>query len=137
MNRKSFSAVLLFVLALLSGAALGAKTFPLTSSQAVPAAAGKIEVKKDKNGNNEVTIKTEHLAQPGMLTPPASTYVIWFQEQNGEPMNQGNLKVGKSLKSEFKATTHFANFDVSVTAEGDPMTKSPSGQVVLRAKVQQ
>jgi hypothetical protein len=137
MNRKSFSAVLLFVLALLGGAALGAKTFPLTSSQAVPAAAGKIEVKKDKNGNNEVTIKTEHLAQPGMLTPPASTYVIWFQEQNGEPMNQGNLKVGKSLKSEFKATTHFANFDVSVTAEGDPMTKSPSGQVVLSAKVQQ
>jgi hypothetical protein len=137
MNRKSFSAVLLFVLALLSSAALAAKTFPLTSSQAVPGAAGKVEVKKDKNDNNEVTINTEHLAQPGMLTPPASTYVIWFQEQNGEPMNQGDLKVGKSLKSEFKATTHFTNFDVFVTAEGDPMTKSPSGQVVLRAKVQQ
>jgi hypothetical protein len=137
MKRKSFSAVLLFGLALLSAAALGAKTFPLTSSQAEPAAAGKVEVKKDKNGNNEVTIKTEHLALPGMLTPPASTYVIWFREQNGEPMNQGNLKVGKSLKSEFKATTHFENFDVSVTAEGDPMTKSPSGQVVLNAKVQQ
>jgi hypothetical protein len=137
MNRKSFSAILLCVLALLSGGALAAKTFPLTSSQAVPAAAGKVEVKKDKNGNNEVTIKTEHLAQPGMLTPPASTYVIWFQEQNGDPMNQGNLKVGKSLKSEFKSTTHFANFEVTVTAEGDPTTKSPSGQVVLRAKVQQ
>ena len=107
MTRKSFSAVLLFVLELSSEAALGAKTFPLTSSQAVPAAAGNVEVKKDKNGNNEVTIKTEHLAQPGMLTLPASTYVIWFQERNGEPINQGNLKVGKSLKSEFKATTHF------------------------------
>jgi hypothetical protein len=137
MNRKLFTAVLLVVLALLSGVALGAKTFPLTSSQAVPAASGKVEVKKDKNGNNEVTIKTEHLAQPGMLTPPASTYVIWFQEQSGEPMNQGDLKVGKSLKSEFKATTHFENFDVLVTAEGDPMTKSPAGQVVLRAKIQQ
>jgi hypothetical protein len=137
MNLKSFSAVLLFVLALLSGAALGAKTFPLTSSQAVPAASGKVDVKKDKNGNRGVTIKTEHLAQPGMLTPPASTYVIWFQEQNGEPMNQGELKVEKSLKSEFKATTHFENFDVFVTAEGDPRTKSPSGQVVLKTKVQQ
>ena len=115
----------------------GPKTFPLTSSQAVPAASGKVDVKKDKNGNREVTIKTEHLAQPGMLTPPASTYVIWFQEQNGEPMNQGELKVEKSLKSEFKATTHFENFDVFVTSEGDPRTKSPSGQVVLRTKVQQ
>jgi len=136
MNRKSFSAVVVFLL-LPSGAALQAKTYPLTSSQAVPAASGKVEVKKDKNGNNEVTINTEHLAQPGMLTPPASTYVIWFQEQNGEPMNQGNLKVEKSLRSEFKATTHLANFDILVTAEGDPMTKIPSGQVVLKAKVQQ
>ena len=137
MKRRSYIGGLLFVLTLLSGAALAARTFPLTSSQAVPGAAGKVEVKKDKNGNNEVTIKAEHLAQPGMLTPPASTYVVWFQERDGEPMNQGNIKVGKSLKCEFKATTHFANFDVTVTAEGDPMTKSPSGQVVLSAKVQQ
>jgi len=129
--------MLLVVLALVSGAALEAKTFPLTSSSAVPAASGNVDIRKDKNGNNEVTIKTEHLAQPGMLTPPASTYVIWFQEQSGEPTNQGDLKVGKSLKSEFKATTHLANFEILVTAEGDPMTKNPSGQVVLRAKVQQ
>jgi len=137
MNRKSFSAAVLVVLGVLGGTALAAKTFPLTSSPAVPAASGNVAVKKDKNGNNEVTIKTEHLAQPGMLTPPASTYVVWFQEQSGEPMNQGDLKVGKSLKSGFKATTHFAKFEVLVTAKGDPAVKNPSGQVVLRAKVQQ
>jgi len=119
MKRNSISAVLLFVLVLFTGLELAAKTFPLTSSPAVPAAAGTVEVKKDKNGNKEVTLKTEHLAQPGMLTPPATSYVVWFRQQDGEPINQGSLVVGKSLKSEFKATTHFTNFDVTVTAENE------------------
>jgi hypothetical protein len=137
MKSKWFSAVLFFATALLSVGALGAKTFPLTSSQAVPAAAGKVEVKKDKNGNNELTIKAEHLAKPDRLTPPATTYIVWFQEHNGEPMSQGDLKVTKDLTGEFKATTRLSNFDVFITAEGDPTTKNPSGQVVLRAMVQE
>ena len=115
---------------------MSAKTYPLTSESGTPAAAGKIDVDKDKNGNVEVTIKTQHLAKPGMLTPPATAYVVWFQEQSSEPANQGQLTVPSSLKSEFKTTTQYKNFDVFITAEGDPMTKSPSGQVVLRAKVQ-
>ena len=137
MKSKWFSVTIVFVVALLSVEALGAKTFPLTSSPTVPAASGKVEVKKDKNGNNELTIKAEHLAQPGRLTPPATTYVVWFQERNGDPMSQGELRVRKDLGGEFKATTHLSNFDVLITAEGDPTTKSPSGQVVLTAKVQE
>jgi uncharacterized protein YegP (UPF0339 family) len=137
MKSKWFPAVLLFVVPLLGVGTLGAKTFPLTSSEAVPAAAGKVEVKKDKNGNNELTIKAEHLAQPGRLTPPATTYVVWFQEHNGEPMSQGELRVSKDLTGEFRATTHLSNFDVLITAEGDPTAKNPSGRIVLRTNVQE
>ena len=135
MKLKLFLTLLLFA-ALLSGTAVVAKTYQLTSSSTSPAAAGKVDVHKDKNGNTEVTIKTEHLAQPGMLTPAASAYVVWFQEQGEEAMNQGQLKVEKSLKSEFKTTTRLQNFDLFVTAENDPLTKNPGGETVLKAKIQ-
>jgi hypothetical protein len=118
------------------GVALQAKTFPLTSSPTTPAASGKVEVKKDKNGNTTVEIFTEHLAQPGMLTPSATNYVVWFREEGGEPMNQGQLKVNKDLKAEFKTTTHNQNFEIFITAESDPLVKLPSGDGVLKAKVQ-
>jgi hypothetical protein len=124
------------VLVLITAGTLAAKTFPLTSSPIAPAAAGKVNIHKDKNGNTEVTIKTEHLAKPGMLTPPATTYVVWFQETNGEYTNQGQLKVEKSLKSDFKTTTNLQNFGLIVTAENDPLVKHPSGEPILQAKVQ-
>jgi len=136
MNRKLLFTSVILVLVLLCGIALQAKTFPLTSSPTTPAASGKVDVKKDKNGNTTVTIHTEHLAKPGMLTPPATNYVVWFREESGEPMNQGQLKVGKSLRGEFKTTTRFQNFEVFVTAESDPLVKIPSGDSVLRTKVQ-
>jgi len=127
----AFSIITLFVTTSLS-----AKSFPLAAGPSNPAATGKVEIGKDKNGNVEVTIKTEHLAKPAMLTPPANTYVVWFQEPNGEPINQGQLQVDKNLKGEFKTTTHLQNFEVFVTAETDPNTKVPSSQVVLKANVQ-
>jgi hypothetical protein len=136
MNWKPFSVLGLLILATLVGTAMSAKTYPLASEPGTPAASGKVDVGKDKSGNVEVTIRTEHLAKPGMLTPPATAYVIWFQEQASDPANQGQLMVANSLKSEFKTTTQFKNFDIFITAEGDPMTKVPSGQVVLRTKVQ-
>jgi hypothetical protein len=137
MNRKMIVIFLSLVFAMVSGILAEAKTFPLTSSPSNPAASGKVDVKKDKNGNTGVTIKTEHLAKPGMLTPPASKYVIWFQERDQDPANQGELKVENSLKADFKTTTHLQNFDVFITAESDPLTKSPVGPTVLKTKVQE
>ena len=137
MNRKMIVIFLSLVFAMVSGILAEAKTFPLTSSPSNPAASGKVDVKKDKNGNTGVTIKTEHLAKPGMLTPPASKYVIWFKERDQDPANQGELKVENSLKAEFKTTTHLQNFDVFITAESDPLTKSPVGPTVLKTKVQE
>lgn len=134
MNRKLILAV--SILSLFVGTSLSAKSFPLTAGQSNPAATGKVETGRDKNGNIEITIKTEHLAKPGMLTPAATTYVVWFREPGGEPTNQGQYKVEKSLKGEFKTTTRFQNFEVFITAETDPSTKIPSEQVVLKTNVQ-
>jgi hypothetical protein len=137
MYRKSIAVSLVIMAFVLSGSELLAKTYLLTSSSETPAASGKVEVKKDKNGNTDVTIKVDHLAPPGLLTPSASVYVVWFQDQTSAPESQGQLKVEKSLKGEFKATTQAKRFDVLVTAENDPMAKIPSGQIVLRGTVQE
>jgi FlaG/FlaF family flagellin (archaellin) len=131
-----FYAVALTLSGLICAGTIAARTFPLASSPSNPAASGKVEVKKDKNGNTEVEIKTEHLAKPGMLTPPASGYVVWFQEAGSDAANQGQLRVDKDLKSEFKTATHMQNFELFITAENDPLIKVPSGETVLKTKVQ-
>ena len=136
MKSKLSAMPLLLAFVLLAGAFAYGKSFPLTASPAVPAAGGNVEVKKDKNNNTEVIVKAEHLAEPGMLSPAASRYVVWFQAQGEEPRNEGQLKVGKDLKGDFKTTTKFQNFDVFITAESDPLAKSPMGQTMLKATVQ-
>ena len=113
-----------------------AKKYPLTADKSVPAARGQVDVGRDKNGNTKVELEVEHLAGPENLTPPRTTYVVWFQESGAEPLNQGALKPNKSLKATFKSITPLKNFAVFVTAEADPNTKSPSGSEVLRASVQ-
>jgi hypothetical protein len=134
MNRNLLLGALL--LTLLVGATSWAKSYPMIAGKAAPAATGKVTVGKEKNGNMQVTVKTEHLAKPGKLTPPAHAYVVWFQEQGSEPINQGQLKVSHKRKGKFKITTRYQNFDLFITAETDPMTKVPSGQTVLTSKVQ-
>ena len=71
------------------------------------------------------------------LTPPANSYVVWFQQQDSPAQNQGELKIGNDLTGELKSTTTLNNFNVFVTGETDSQAKSPSNQLVLQATVQQ
>ncbi|MGB2888473.1 MAG: anti-sigma factor [Candidatus Acidiferrales bacterium] len=133
----SFSLSLLVAAALFMATAVWARKYTLTASKTVPAAKGEIETHRDKNGNTQVDLKVENLAKPSNLSPPGTTYIVWFQQQGSEPQSQGELKVGDNLKGEFKTTTRLQNFEVLVTAESDPQVKTPSGEVVLRATVQE
>ena len=113
-----------------------AKKFPLTAAASVPAARGQVDIGRDKNGNTTVELKVEHLATPENLTPPRTAYVVWFQERGGEPLNQGVLKPNKDLKADFRSVTPLKMFDVFVTGESDPNTKSPGDPEVMRASIQ-
>ena len=113
-----------------------AKKFPLTAAASIPAARGQVDVGHDKNGNTKVEVKVEHLATPENLTPPRTAYVVWFKERDAEPLNQGLLKPGKDLKATFRSVTPLKTFDVVITAESDPNTKSPAGSEIMRASVQ-
>jgi hypothetical protein len=138
MNRKLFYRFALLCGAVLAVATVGwAKNYHMTAAKTVPAAAGEVNVAKEKDGNIRVDVKVKHLAKPGNLTPPANTYVVWLQQEGSQPQSQGELKVEDDLDGELKTTTPLKNFNVFITAETDSQTKTPSDQVVLRATVQQ
>jgi hypothetical protein len=128
--------VMFIALALLCPIAQAAKKYPMTASSTVPAARGQVEIDKDKNGNIRVNMSVEHLASPQNLTPPAAVYVVWLQEQGGDPQNQGQLKVDKNLKASFETVTPAKSFDLFVTGERDYGAKAPTGPDILRTAIQ-
>jgi len=128
------------IIFLLAGVALtpaSGKKYPLTASTAVPAARGKVEIRKNANGNTTVRIEAEHLAAPDKLSPPGTDYIVWFQEKGAEPQTQGRFRVDKNLKGSFETSTPLRNFDIFVTAESNASTKQPAGPEVFRTTVQQ
>jgi len=112
-----------------------AKKFPFTASSIVPAAKGSVEVGKDRNGNTEVELKVEHLANPTGLSPSQANYIVWLQEKGSGPENQGELKVNGKLQGSFRTVTPRKNFELFVTGENDGTVKMPSGPEVLRTSV--
>jgi len=125
-----------FVITLLMGilpCALLAKSYKLQQSTIVPGATGEVKTGKDKNGNTKFSVQVKHLANPGSLTPPKSTYVVWIQQAGAAPESQGVLKVSKNLEGKFETSTSDKHFDLWITAESDATVKTPSGPEVLRA----
>lgn len=112
-----------------------AHKYRAVGTKIVPAASGTVDTNTDKNGNVTLDLKVANLAKPGTLTPSASAYVVWFEEQDSPARNEGQLLVGDNLKGEFKGTTPYHNFDMFVTAESDAQTKTPSDRTVLRTKI--
>jgi len=114
-----------------------AKNYHMSATKIVPGAAAEVNVEKERNGNVQVEVSVKHLAKPGLLTPPANSYVVWIQQQGSPAQNQGELRIGNDLKGELKSTTTLNNFNVFITGETDAQAKTPSDQLVLHAIVQQ
>lgn len=136
---KMYSTSLFAALALvlMGVAGCGGHTYHLNPAMSVPAATGTIQVGHDKNGNTTLDLKVKHLAKPGNLTPPATTYVVWIQRPGVSAENQGQLQVNDNLEGEFKTTLPYHNFQIFITAENNPHATSPSGQEVLRQDITQ
>lgn len=132
LKRYLFPATLLLLLTSFAFA----RDIRLTASPKVPAAEGKVSLDKDSNGNLKIKVETNHLAKPANLSPSATTYVVWVQSRDGQPENQGQLKVDNDLKGKFETTSRYQAFDIFVTAEDSPSATTPSGTEVLRGTVQ-
>lgn len=112
----------------------GWKDYHMTNAPNVPAARGQLDVKVDKNnGNTDLKLKVENLADPARLTPPANVYVVWVQAPDGQPHKQGVIRVNKNFTGEMDATTTVRDGEVYVTPEASESVNEPSQMQVLHA----
>ena len=85
-------------------AAFAAKKFPLAAAS-IPAAKRSVEIGHDRNGNTEIKVTVEHLANPTSLSPSQANYVVWLQDENSGPENRGELRVNGKLEGTFQTVT--------------------------------
>lgn len=115
--------------------------YVMKASDSLPAARGNASVMTTDDGNTQVDVKVEHLAEPAKITPDATVFVLWVQnrllgEGNAQPQNLGALRVGDDLTGKITAVTPLRDFDLYITAEPSSQVVAPSGEALLRADVQ-
>jgi len=111
------------------------QTWTMNTAESVPAAAGKVKVAEEKDGNTKVKVEVEHLAAADTVNEKASTYVVWLKPDSGTAQNVGALIVDKDLKGKLETKTAFKDFQVFVTAEKDANVTSPSQTTIMATKV--
>ncbi|MGI8950513.1 MAG: hypothetical protein ACR2FN_02900 [Chitinophagaceae bacterium] len=114
-----------------------AKKITFQPSAVVPAAEGRVKIKKDNNNNYKIDLKIIRLSNPGRLSPPKNTYVVWIETQSNGVKNIGSLNTSsgwfsKTLKSSLEAVTPFKPVSLFITAEDNANIQYPGSQVVLK-----
>lgn len=113
-----------------------ARKMTFQNSSVVPAATGKIKIKKDRNKNYSIDLSTVNLAEPSRLSPPRTMYVVWMSTDQNGTKKIGQLKtsaslLSKALKSSLKTSVPYNPTGFFITAEDDIDIQSPSETVVL------
>ncbi|AKD54049.1 hypothetical protein [Spirosoma radiotolerans] len=103
-----------------------------TNSSVVPAAAGTINVKKDKNENYTLNVRVHNLAESKKLTPAKDTYLVWMKQNDNSVKKLGQLSPsGKALTATLTATAVAKPQAVFITAEDNADMLYPAGQTIL------
>ena len=109
-----------------------AKKIDFENSNVVPAARGKVAVKKDKNNNYNIKLEISYLAEPERLQPPKKYYVVWIAtESNQIPINVGQIVGTSKLHVKFESVSSSKPKRIFVTAEGEASTQYPSQYIVI------
>jgi hypothetical protein len=129
-----FSAVILFFLLFTFNSCSKKIVFP--SSSIVPAAAGRVKIKKDNNNNYSISLNIENLPDSKRLSPPRNYYVVWIETRNNGIKNLGRIVSSSSfLSSKMKASLNAVSpvkpKRVFITAENDEYVRYPGNMVVL------
>jgi hypothetical protein len=136
-TRPSFSILMSAIMFLFVSSC--SKKISFQTSTVVPAAEGKVTVKKDDNKNYSVEVNVTNLADPKRLTPPREVYVVWLQTEDNNTRNIGQMKSGSgffssTLKGTLKTVSAFKPTRVYITAEDSPNVTFAGSQVVLNTK---
>ncbi|RIV23990.1 hypothetical protein DYU11_13585 [Fibrisoma montanum] len=107
-------------------------TMNFLPSSVVPAATGKVHVKRDKNENYLIKMNVRNLAPADRLTPPQRTYIGWMESDRNTIKKLGLLEPSsKALEADLTATAIDRPNRVFVTAEKGPEIQYPAGTEVL------
>jgi hypothetical protein len=113
-----------------------ASTSTLQNSGRIPAAQAEVKVKGEDNGNSRVRLQVKHLAPPSAVRPDAQSYVVWIEPAGtSRPQNLGALQVDDDREAKLDATTPYHEFNLFVTAEPSPQAQVPTGEHLLRGRV--
>lgn len=108
-------------------------------STVVPAADGKVNVKKDRNGNYALDIKVENLADPSRLEVPKTHYVVWVETEANGSRNLGQLSINKgifskALSGSLETVTPYKPIRFFITAEDQTNIQYPGTTMILRSR---
>lgn len=122
--------VLSFIFAAIMISACSKKvTFPV--SEVVPAAEAVVKVEENSNGNYEIELEVNNLAEPDRLTPDRRYYVVWMVSKKHGTINIGRLDINRKNNGELNTNTPYKPIRIFITAEDDKQPVIPSTQVVL------
>ena len=130
--------VLLTMLTIFSVASLTScsQKIAFQNSTVVPAAQGKVTIKKDSNKNYAIKIKISNLAEVQRLQPAKNVYVVWIETEENNIKNIGRIKsdsgfLSSKLKATFETVTSFKPTKVFITGEDNQDVSFPGYQMVL------
>lgn len=124
------SVILFLTLALLASSCHSSMNF--LASSAVPAATGKVQIKRDKNENYLIKITVQNLAPANRLSPPQRTYIAWIESGRNSIKKLGLLEPrSKNLDATLTATVVDSPSRIFITAENSPEIEYPNGTEVL------
>ncbi|RBN51336.1 hypothetical protein [Flavobacterium psychrolimnae] len=112
------------------------KNIAFQNSSIVPAAEGKVSVKKDSNKNYSIGIKISNLAEVTRLQPSKNVYVVWMETEESLVKNIGQIKsdtgfMSSKLKASFETVTSFEPSKIFITAEDNADVQYPGMQLIL------
>ena len=116
-----------------------AKKIAFQSSVIVPAAEGRVKIKKDNNENYSLDITLRNLVESRKLQPPRNTYVVWSETDRNGIQNIGQINsssglFSSTLKASLKAVTPFKPVRIFITAEDDVSIRYPASLVVMTTR---
>jgi hypothetical protein len=129
---KTLNFFLTAVLALLLSSCATTVNFPV--SQLAPAAEGSTKIKQDKNGNYNITVRVNYLADAERLNPPRSQYIVWVEKEDGSFQNIGILVSDRLNKARLETTTPFVPYRILITAEDEGAPTWPGTQELFRSE---
>jgi hypothetical protein len=113
-----------------------AKKITFLESSVVPAARGKVRVKKDDNHNYNIQVNLTNLAEVDRLQPSKKAYIVWMVTDENLTKNIGQIKsssgrIFKRLKASLETSSSFKPVKIFITAEDESDVQYPGSQVVL------